>query len=112
MRILTISITLLALLFCTGCPKKDFIKPDRDRIDEYIKTHPDLPEYDQRCIYDGIFEIGIKLETLKFLLGEPRVIETVKQPWAIQQKWIYNRRGQKIFIIEDQHVVGILERDK
>jgi len=101
----------LAALVIGSCAPKDFIKPDQAQIDAYIQAHPDLPELDKSCIYDGRFEIGIKLETLSFLLGEPRKVETVHQPWAVQEKWIYRRGGQKIFIIEDKHVVGILEED-
>jgi hypothetical protein len=33
------------------------------------------------------------------------------QPWAVQEKWIYKKGNHKIFIIEDKHVVGILEED-
>jgi len=107
---------LSALLVCVSligvsCMKSDFVKPNIDQIDAYIQQHPDLPEYDKACIYDGRFEIGIRESTLQFLLGEPWKKEIIKQPWATQEKWIYKRRGQKIFIIEDAHVVGILEKD-
>jgi len=107
-------ISLLALLALTAfncASRRDLVKPSQLEIDQYIKNNPDLPEYDKQLIYDGRFEIGIRVETLRFLLGEPKEIITVKQPWATQQKWIYKRRGQKIFIIEDEHVVGILEED-
>ena len=100
-----------SVILCVGCYNKSFIKPNQAQIDSYVQAHPDLPEYDKSCIYDGRFEIGIQQETLKFLLGEPSKLEIVKQPWATQEKWIYKRRGQKIFIIEDKHVVGILEKD-
>jgi hypothetical protein len=99
------------VLVTAGCFSHEFIKPDQAQIDEYIQAHPDLPEYDKTCIYDGRFEIGIRQETLKFLLGEPKKLEIVQQPWATQEKWIYKRRGEKIFIIEDKHVVGILKKD-
>jgi len=108
---LSLAAVLLALA-AFGCYNKNFIKPNQAQIDAYIQANPDLPEYDKSCIYDGRFEIGIKMETLKFLLGEPQKIEIVKQPWATQEKWIYKRSGQKIFIIEDKHVVGILEKEK
>ena len=54
-----------------GCGSQELIKPDQTQIDAYIQAHPDLPEKDKSCIYDGRFEIGIKQETLFFLLGEP-----------------------------------------
>jgi hypothetical protein len=99
------------VLLAAGCYSRDFIKPNQAKIDEYIQAHPELPEYDKTCIYDGRFEIGIKQETLEFLLGPPRKMEVVQQPWATQERWIYKRRGEKIFIIEDKHVVGILKKD-
>ena len=92
-------------LFCMGSEMKR--KPP-DVIDKYLQEHPDLPVTDRTCIEDGRFEIGITQETLLFLLGEPGRKETVKQPWAVQEKWIYGG-GHKIFILEGKYVVGILE---
>jgi hypothetical protein len=109
---LMLSLLAAACIAVLGCASKSFIKPNQAQIDAYVQANPELPEYDKSCIYDGRFEIGIKQETLKFLLGEPSKIEMVQQPWATQEKWIYNRRGEKIFIIEDKHVVGILEKEK
>lgn len=108
---LLLRFALVGCVAMLGCMGTDFIKPSQAEIDAYIQAHPDLPEYDKSCIYDGRFEIGIKQETLEFLLGEPDKLEIVQQPWAQQEKWIYRKRGQKIFIIEDKHVVGILEKD-
>jgi hypothetical protein len=93
-----------------GCGKEMQRKPP-EVIDKYLQDHPDLPETDKACVEDGRFEIGIKQETLLFLLGEPKTKEIVKQPWAVQEKWIYQKRGKKIFIIEDKYVVGILESE-
>ena len=100
------------LLLTAGCYNKSYIKPNQAQIDAYVQQHPDLPEFDKSCIYDGRFEIGLKVESLQFLLGEPSKIEVVKQLWATQEKWIYNQNGEKIFIIEDKHVVGILDSKK
>lgn len=111
MRRSILKLAVGSLILLAGCMPKDFVKPSIMQIDEYIKAHPDLPEYDKQCIYDGRFEIGIKQSTLEFLLGPPRKKEVVQQPWATQERWTYKRRGQKIFIIEDVHVVGILEKD-
>jgi len=93
--------------FCSG----EMTRRPPEVIDKYLQDHPDLPVTDKTCIEDGRFEIGITQETLLFLLGEPKSKETVKQPWAVQEKWIYKKKGQKIFIIEDAHVVGILEKE-
>ncbi len=112
MKFRPVSMLLLAAgIILAGCSPKDFIKPTQEEIDSYVKEHPDLPELDKSCIYDGRFEIGIKQETLFFLLGEPVTQEKVQQPWALQEKWTYKKRDQKIFILEDKHVVGILEKE-
>jgi hypothetical protein len=112
MKFNKIKVLFCAGLFLTGCAmQRDFIQPSQEEIDAYIQEHPDLPQQDKSCIEDGRFEIGIKQETLYFLLGEPNKQEKVQQPWALQEKWIYKKRNQKIFILEDRHVVGILEKD-
>lgn len=105
------SVALCMLMVVVGCGDKDFVKPTIAQIDAYIQENPDLPEYDKACIYDGRFEVGIRQATLEFLLGPPHKLETVQQPWAVQERWIYRRRDQKVFIIEDKHVVGILEEE-
>jgi hypothetical protein len=111
LRIVTSSLLALALALLSGCAQGDFIKPSIAQIDAYIQAHPDLPEYDKACIYDGRFEVGIRQATLEFLLGKPHKLNIVQQPWAVQERWIYNRRGQKIFVVEDKHVVGILQQE-
>lgn len=103
-------IVVFSLLFTIGClASRDLVKPNQDEIDEYIKNNPDLPELDKACIYDGRFEVGMKTSTVEFLLGEPKERETVVQPWAEQEKWIYKVGGEKIFYMEDNGVVGIEE---
>ncbi len=102
----------VALCFFAGCFMEPFIKPKQEDIDVYVQAHPDLPDLDKQCIYDGRFEIGMKVETLEFLLHKPDKLEVVKQPWATQENWIYNKNGKKTFIIEEKHVVGILETAK
>ena len=110
MKSKTVRVLLAAFALVAGCASTtDFIKPTQEEIDAYIQSHPDLPELDKSCIYDGRFEIGIKQETLYFLLGEPLKREKVQQPWALQEQWTYKKRNSKIFILEDKHVVGIIE---
>ncbi len=106
-----LSFFIIFSLLVAGCSPKSFIKPNQTQIDAYIQSNPDLPPLDKSCIYDGRFEIGIHQETLKFLLGEPVKVETIKQPWAVQEKLVYKKGNQKVFIIEDKHVVGILEEE-
>lgn len=106
---LMLSVTMMAALLLGGCMSKDLIKPSQDQIDAYIQNHPDLPELDKACIYDGRFEIGMKAETVRFLLGEPKSLETVQQPWAEQEKWTYKSGTFKVFYMEDDGVVGIEE---
>ncbi len=108
-KLVLIMSLLVSASFTTSCFKKTFIKPAQSEIDEYIANNPDLPELDKACIYDGRFEVGMKQETVKFLLGEPKQIEIIQQPWAQQEKWIYKAGNHKIFFIEDNGVVGIEE---
>ncbi len=107
----TLSLAVIVSLAFAGCMGKDFIKPDQDEIDSYVQAHPDLPEVDKACIYDGRFEIGMRAETVRFLLGEPKKLEIVQQPWAQQEKWIYKSGNFKVFYMEDGGVVGIEESD-
>lgn len=102
-------IFLVTVIFTAGCFNNNFIKPDQDTIDEYVKSHPDLNELDKACIYDGRFEVGMGQETVRFLLGEPKEILIIQQPWAQQEKWKYKSGGEKIFYMEDNGVVGIEE---
>jgi hypothetical protein len=113
MRLRTVNLLLLAALCCSlcACGGTTFIKKSPDEIDRYLQDHPDLPATDKNCLEDGRFEIGILKETVLFLLGEPDRKETIKQKWATQQYWIYHSAGKKTFIIEDNYVVGILEKD-
>ncbi len=106
-----VSLTILAsiLVVATGCFNKNFIKPSQLEIDAYVKNHPDLPELDKACIYDGRFEVGMRAETVRFLLGEPKELTTIIQPWAPQERWMYKQGGEKIFYMEDKGVVGIEE---
>ncbi|MBD3346258.1 MAG: hypothetical protein GF401_14470 [Chitinivibrionales bacterium] len=105
-----LSLALAILVIAIGCSSsKQMVKPDMAAIDSYIKANPDLPELDKSCIYDGRFEVGMQKETVKFLLGEPKKIEIVHQPWATQENWVYTKGGKKVFIIEDDGVVGILQ---
>ena len=99
----------LAFVGSIGCLGKQFIKPTQDQIDEYIKANPNITELDKSCLYDGRFEVGMNQEIVRFLLGEPKKIEIIQQPWAQQEKWTYKHNGDKIFFIEDKGVVGIDE---
>jgi hypothetical protein len=100
---------IITALFTIGCYNNSFIKPTQADIDAYVKIHPDLPELDKACIYDGRFEVGMLQETVRFLLGEPKDIETIQQPWAQQEKWWYKQGNKKVFYMEDNGVVGIEE---
>jgi hypothetical protein len=110
--ILNCIITGIIVSVFAGCFFTPFIKPKQEEVDQYVQTHPDLPDLDKQCVYDGRFDIGMKVETLEFLLGKPDKLEIVKQPWATQENWIYNKNGKKTFVIEEKHVVGILESTK
>ena len=104
------AIILSSFLFVSfGCYGSSFIKPTQDMIDAYVKENPNLPELDKRCIYDGRFEVGMGQETVRFLLGEPKELEIIQQPWAKQEKWTYKQGNKKVFYMEDNGVVGIEE---
>jgi hypothetical protein len=93
----------------TQCSSQHFfIKPSQESIDTYKQAHPNLPDIDNTCLEKGTFAIGIMQETLVFLMGKPLSVIMIQQPWAVQEHWIYKHNGKKTFIIEDQHVVGIL----
>ena len=99
----------IGLILLLGCTNRDLLQRDRAEIDAYIAQNPDLSSIDIRCLQQGVFEIGIHQETVRFLLGEPNSVEMVRQPWAMQEHWSYRRGSRKVFIIEDRHVVGISE---
>jgi len=103
---------LLAGLVFSGCASKELLRPKQNEIDAYLAANPDLPAVDQACIDDGRFEIGMRATTVRFLLGEPKTIEHVKQPWAQQEHWTYIKGKRRIFFIEGKHVVGIDLKDK
>jgi hypothetical protein len=111
MRLRTLNTLILAALCCLFClcAGSEFIKKSPNEIDKYLQDNPDLPEADKTCLEEGRFEIGILKETVFFLLGEPGEKKVVKEKWAKQEYWIYRKGGKKTFIIEDNHVVGILE---
>jgi hypothetical protein len=106
----SVAALLAAAVVFAACESKELIRPKQSDVDAYLQAHPDLPATDQSCIADGRFEIGMLAETVRFLLGEPKVVEQVRQPWAQQEHWNY-KKGRKSknsqFIIEDKHVVGI-----
>jgi hypothetical protein len=109
MKTAIISCSILFSLLMMGCMAKDFLKPSQDQIDKYVQANPDLPELDKACIYDGRFEVGMRVETVRFLLGEPKTLEIIQQPWAKQEKWTYKSGNLKVFYMESNGVVGIEE---
>jgi len=105
------AVLLVSAIVFSGCASKELIRPKQSDIDAYMQANPDLPPVDQSCIADGRFEIGMLASTVRFLLGEPKEIIPVKQPWAKQEHWKYPRGKTRVFIMEDKHVVGIDEID-
>ena len=106
---------LLTAVILVGCAGSDaLLRPPQAEIDKFLAANPDLPPTDLRCVNDGTFEMGMLASTVRFLLGDPPIVERVKQPWAQQEHWKYGKRSGKgkvrIFYIEDGHVVGIDER--
>jgi len=108
---LAVLLAVSAIVFF-GCASTELIRPKQSDIDAYMLANPNLPAVDQSCIADGRFEIGMLASTVRFLLGEPKEIIQVKQPWAQQEHWHYPRGKTRIFIMESNHVVGIDEKAK
>ncbi|MDR2728711.1 MAG: hypothetical protein LBB56_06215 [Chitinispirillales bacterium] len=108
----SLAVLLAGAIVFSGCASKELIRPKQSDIDAYMQANPDLPPVDQSCIADGRFEIGMLSETVRFLLGEPKIIDQVNQPWAKQEHWKYPRGKTRVFIMEDKHVVGIDEFGK
>jgi hypothetical protein len=108
---------ICALVICALCvslaPAKSLaIKVSNEKIDAYIAQNPDLPDFDKTCLMNGDFEVGIKTETLRLMLGEPKKITRIRQPWGDQEEWFYKFDGKLYFTIEKGGVVGIEERKK
>ena len=109
-RFLKSSILLGMLIAASGCYNKQFIKPNTAQIENYMSQHSDLSSLDKSCIEEGRFEVGMGQDAVRFLLGEPKKIEIVQQPWAKQEKWVYvHGRDKKEFYMEDKGVVAIEE---
>jgi len=108
---------VFALVICALCvslasAKSLSLKVSNEKIDAYIAKNPDLPDFDKSCLMNGDFEVGIKAETLKLMLGEPKKVMKIKQPWGEQEEWFYKLDGKLYFTIEKGGVVGIEERKK
>lgn len=102
---------IAASLFLSSCGKEVYVKPSPTEVDTYMAQNPTLPDFDKACLLNGNFKVGMQAETVRFMLGEPKEIKTVKQAWATQEEWLYKKGGKKVFIIEDGGVVGIEELD-
>jgi len=111
LRKVSLAALLAAAVILVGCESKELIRPKQADIDAFLQANPDLPATDQSCIADGRFEIGMLASTVRFLMGEPKTVDHVKQPWAQQEHWRYPRGKVRLFVIEDKHVVGIDEFD-
>lgn len=87
------------------CNRGKFIKPFLEEIKAFIADNPDLL-LDTSNINEK-YEVGMNIKTIRFLLGEPYIVDTIEQPWATQVKWIYKKRRKKlIFYFEDTTIVG------
>jgi len=107
--LLALTISFLAV----SCVKQVYVKPTPTETDTFISQNKDLTDFDKDCIANGTFKPGMSGKTVRFLLGEPKTITTVKQPWATQEVWMYKiGGGTKLFSIEDNGVVGIEEVQK
>jgi len=106
------ALVICALFVSLASAKSLALKVSNEKIDAYIAQHPDLPDFDKSCLMNGDFEVGIRAETLRLMLGDPKKITRIKQPWADQEEWFYKIDGKLFFTIEKGGVVGIEERKK
>jgi hypothetical protein len=104
-----ILILAISLFMLQSCYKETVVKANPTEIETYIQQNPNLDDLDKDCLYNGNIKIGIKATTLQFMLGEPKSVEVVEQPWGTQEEWYYKNGGKKKFIIEDGGIVGIEE---
>lgn len=106
-------IVLILLVLALGCSvfgrKAVKVEVTHNEIEQFLVQNPDLPDFDKSCLMNREFSIGMQGETLRFMLGEPREIKIVKEPWATQEIWYYRAGGKKYFTIEDGGIVGIQE---
>ena len=77
----------------------------------YIQAHPNLPELDKRCINYSTFKIGMRSETVRFLIGEPVKVLDVENENIKLKKWVYRgslfrkKVGIKAFILNSDGIV-------
>ena len=103
-------IAALCMCVCGGTGRLRSKSPAE--IDTFLNEHPALQEPDRRCLEKGRFEIGISRETVRFMLGEPDSIASVRQQWATQEQWTYRQKSiRKKFIFENAVLVGILDNE-
>jgi hypothetical protein len=99
-------ITATAFATLIGCAGTNYIEATPQEIDQFLAMG-NVPDFDKACLLDGEYKVGMRANTLKFMMGDPKSIEVVKQPWATQEVWFYKNNGKKWFTIEDDGVVGI-----
>jgi len=114
MRKIVFAICMICALFLSSAMATiNFpLRHSNAEIDRFIRENPDLPDFDKSALMSGEFQIGIQTETLRFMFGAPRKIETIRQVWAVQEMWHFRvDKNKLVFIIENGGVVGI-ERQK
>ena len=107
-----IFVLVICALVSLASAKSLSIKISNEKIDAYIAKNPDLPDFDKSCLMNGDFEVGIRAETLKLMLGDPKKVTRIRQPWGEQEEWFYKFDGNLYFTIEKGGVVGIEERKR
>ncbi len=106
MKMLKLLIIAAVTVTFMGCAGSNYIKPSQQEVDQFL-AQSSVPDFDKACLLDGTYKVGMRARTLRFMMGEPKSSETVKQPWATQEVWFYKKGGKKWFTIEDGGVVGI-----
>ncbi|MGM0443100.1 MAG: hypothetical protein ACQEQV_02840 [Fibrobacterota bacterium] len=106
-QIAGISLLFLLLFACAGGGKT---LPTKTEADTFMAQNT-VSGIDSSCLIEGEYRIGMSRHVLEFMYGEPSEISTVREPWGTQTHLLYTKGDDKLFIIEDEVVVGIRQEE-
>lgn len=92
------SLILLFIIFicANNCWNRKFLEENSD-FGGPLLNPPKIPRIDSLCIVNKEFKVGMRMETVRFLIGEPKEIIVDNAT----EKWVYKRREvRKVFGVE------------
>ncbi len=107
MRLSLLFVVIVISMMLTSCGPGTIKSRTASEVDDYIAQTSNIPDFDRQCLYDNEYKFGMQAETLRFMLGEPKEVRHVTQPWGDQEIWYYKKGGDKHFTIENGGVTGI-----